>query len=38
MEREDLISRTTSLLHEADTATLKLIYRFVCGIIYKRIN
>lgn len=38
MEREDLITKTISLLNEADTATLKLIYRFVCGVIYKRTN
>lgn len=38
MEREDLKRRIIDMLDEADVGTMKLIYRFVCGIIYKRNN
>lgn len=36
MEREELKRRILAMLDDADTVTMKLIYRFVCGTIYKR--
>lgn len=38
MEREDLENRIQLMLDEADTATLRLIYRFVCGVVYKGVK
>ena len=35
MERNFIKNRIYEMLEEADERTIRLIYRFVCGLIYK---
>lgn len=35
MERNYLKNRIIAMLDEADERTIRLIYRFVCGLVYK---
>lgn len=35
MELEYIRNRIIEMLAEADAKTIRLVYRFVCGLIYK---
>lgn len=35
MERNFMKNRIIELLEDADERTIRLIYRFVCGLVYK---